>query len=167
MSNKSHYQPPDWIHKPLHALTNQQWEQLCDGCGKCCLHKYYADDEDIADRMANEDFPQEQVNHPYLYSQMTCELYDVEAGQCSRYHTRHRYVPDCVQLTIDMIPKLDWLPSTCAYLLRYHDQPLPSWHPLISGTSESVHEAGASIRAWAVEFNYQDDPLDYPLDFIP
>ena len=30
--------------RPIETLSRDQWEALCDGCGKCCLHQL--EDED-------------------------------------------------------------------------------------------------------------------------
>ena len=51
---------------------------------------------------------------------------------------------DCVTLTPDMIDTLDWLPPDCAYRRLAEGRGLPLWHPLISGTTETVISAGAS-----------------------
>ena len=45
---------------------------------------------------------------------------------------------------------LYWLPETCAYKLLWQGEPLPDWHPLITGTPESVHRAGVSMRGRTV-----------------
>jgi uncharacterized cysteine cluster protein YcgN (CxxCxxCC family) len=45
---------------------------------------------------------------------------------------------------------LDWLPETCSYRLRAEDKPLPEWHYLVSGSRETIHQAGQSTRGWTV-----------------
>ena len=119
--------------KPLTALDRAQWEALCDGCGKCCVHKL--EDEETGELVATN---------------VACRLLDRRMGRCSDYKHRHAYVAECVRLTPRTAATLDWLPSTCAYRLRANDQPLPDWHYLISGDSESVHAAGQSTRGWTV-----------------
>lgn len=122
-----------WKTTPLNKMTRAQWESLCDGCGKCCVHKL--EDEDTGELMATN---------------VACRLLDRRTGQCKDYRNRKAHIPECVRLTPAMIPKLDWLPSTCAYLLVYEGKPLPAWHPLVSGDPESVHKARQSVRGWTV-----------------
>ena len=122
-----------WWEKPLHALDRGEWEALCDGCGRCCLHKL--EDEETGEL------------HP---TNVACKLLDRRAGMCSDYANRKRQVPDCVQLTKTKLEALEWLPSTCAYKLRAEDKPLPEWHYLVTGDRESVHRAKQSTRGWTV-----------------
>ena len=123
---------PFW-ELPLEQLDRGQWEALCDGCGKCCLHK-------VEDADTGEVFP----------TNVACRLLDRHTGLCSSYRGRRALVPDCVQLTKDKAGKLAWLPSTCAYRLRAEGKPLPEWHYLKTGSRESVHEAGVSVRGWTI-----------------
>ena len=118
---------------PLESLDRAEWEALCDGCGKCCLHKL--EDEDTG-RL----FP----------TNVACRLLDRRTGRCKDYKHRRAYVPECVRLTARSMHKIDWLPSTCAYRLRGEGKPLPEWHYLLTGDPESVHEAGMSVRGWTV-----------------
>jgi hypothetical protein len=116
-----------WETKKLNELSHDEWEALCDGCGLCCLHKLQ-DDED--------------ENAPVLMTRVVCHCYDIKAGECSDYPNRFKKVEGCTQLTFQRAAEFDWLPETCAYRLRYHNLSLPLWHPLISGTRESVRQHG-------------------------
>jgi uncharacterized protein len=130
-----------WETLPLEKLDRGQWEALCDGCGKCCVHKL--EDEETGALMATN---------------VACRLLDRRAGMCSDYRHRFAYVSECVRLTPALVNKLDWLPSTCAYRLRAEGKPLPEWHYLVSGDREAVHRAGESTRGWTIS---EDDAGDF------
>ncbi|GAY20557.1 MULTISPECIES: YcgN family cysteine cluster protein [Sphingobium] len=123
----------DFWEKPLDRLDRAEWEALCDGCGKCCLHK--AEDED--------------TGHIYP-TNVACRLLDRHSGQCTNYKERRRFVPDCVRLTPAKVKTISWLPRTCAYRLRGEGKPLPEWHYLICGDREAVHRAQESVRGWTI-----------------
>jgi hypothetical protein len=119
---------------PLTKLTPAEWEALCDGCGKCCLNKLEYDD-----------------TGELAFTRVACRLLDCETCRCKSYENRHEFVPECVRLTPKSIRKgAYWMPSTCAYRLRHFGQPLPDWHPLLTGDPQSVHAAGQSVRGWTV-----------------
>ncbi len=120
--------PPFWETKTLEAMTQREWESLCDGCGRCCLHK-------LRDEDTNE----------LSFTNVACRLLDTETGRCRDYANRKRRVPDCIRLTPRIVRKCDWLPPSCAYRLLAEGRNLPPWHPLRSGTVESVVESGASV----------------------
>ncbi len=119
---------------PLRDLDPQEWEALCDGCGKCCLNKLeFEDTEELA------------------FTRVACRLLDGQTCRCTKYETRHQYVPECVTLTPAKIKDISyWLPATCAYRLRHEGRALPDWHYLISGDRDAVHKAGASVRGWTL-----------------
>jgi uncharacterized protein len=119
--------------EPLDTLDRAQWEALCDGCGKCCLHK--VEDEDTG-----RIYP----------TNVACKLLDVQTALCSDYKHRRAFVPDCLRLTQGKISDYFWLPSTCAYVLRDVGDPLPDWHYLVSGSRETIHETGNSVKGRAI-----------------
>ncbi len=140
---------PFW-EKPLATLDRGEWEALCDGCGRCCLHKL--EDEETG----------------LLYpTNVACKLLDRRRGRCVDYKNRKKVVSDCVKLDQTKLDRLDWLPATCAYRLRADGKPLAEWHYLISGSRETVHEARQSTRGWTVseddagelEYHVVDRPL--------
>jgi len=130
-----------WNEKPLADLNQAEWDALCDGCGKCCLHK-------LEDEFSGKRF----------YTRIRCRLLDEQSCRCSQYEKRTELVPDCINLGADITQALDWLPVTCAYRLRADNKPLAEWHPLVSGDPDSVHRAGMSIRGQSIseEFVHPD-----------
>ncbi len=142
----THASAPFWTTKSLHEMSKAEWESLCDGCGRCCLHK-------LEDEETGEIF----------WTDIACTLLDMGSCRCSHYETRHSYVPHCVVLTPDEVLNgtLTALPPSCAYSLLAHGKDLPSWHPLISGTRASVHKAGVSVRGRCIsEAGYPDDAFE-------
>ena len=124
---------PAFWERPIESLSRSEWEALCDGCGKCCLHK--VEDED-----SGEIYP----------TNVACALLDLTTARCCDYPHRKRRVPDCLRLTPKLAMTIEWLPETCAYKRRAAGLPLPDWHYLLSGDREAVHRAGASVVGKAV-----------------
>ncbi|OMH36233.1 YcgN family cysteine cluster protein [Motiliproteus sp. MSK22-1] len=124
---------PFWETTALAQMDQSQWESLCDGCGKCCLHKIEDEDTD-----------------ELFYTRIACTLLDIDSCRCQDYTNRIKKVPECLRLKPEDVAEFHWLPKTCAYRLIAEGKKLESWHPLISGDPDSVHRAGVSVRAWAV-----------------
>jgi uncharacterized cysteine cluster protein YcgN (CxxCxxCC family) len=120
---------PFWKTKSLAEMSRSEWESLCDGCGKCCLAKL--EDEDTG-----------QIH----WTSVACRLFDEKSCRCGDYKNRQKKVDDCVRLTPRNVGTIKWLPGTCAYRLLAEGKDLQSWHHLVSGSHETVHEAGISMR---------------------
>lgn len=119
--------------RPLAELTNAEWEALCDGCGRCCLHKI--EDEDSGE---------------IAETNVACTLLDIRTARCRDYAHRKAFVPDCLRLTLKIVDSVEWLPSTCAYRRRAAGRPLPDWHYLLSGDRDAVIDAGVSVAGRVV-----------------
>ncbi len=136
--------PRFWQTKPMNKLNRQEWEALCDGCGKCCLNKLEDDEGTVA------------------LTRIACRLLDDSTCLCGNYANRHDFVPECIVLTPKTLKdNMYWLPQTCAYRLVYEGRDLYDWHPLISGDPMSVHDAGVSVRGLTIpEFKVDEDDWD-------
>ena len=117
-----------WVSKSLQDMTREEWESLCDGCARCCLHKL--EDEDSGE---------------VYYTEIHCRYMNTDNCRCTVYQERQKKVPTCVWLTPEQAEQFFWLPETCAYRLLAEGKPLFNWHPLISGDPNSVHQADISI----------------------
>lgn len=140
-----------WHAKTLADMTTVEFESLCDGCGKCCLHK-----------LENED------NGDVFYTKVACRFLDHDNCKCQTYNNRQQEVAECVVLTPETVKETYWLPETCAYRLVDEGIPLFDWHPLVSGDPDSVHKAGMSVAGQVVHENTVDlnDIEDYVVRWV-
>lgn len=142
---------PFWKVKSLDEMTSGEWESLCDGCARCCLNKL-------------EDWDTGEI----VWTRVACTLLDSDSCRCKDYGNRAATVPDCIQLTPSEVRTLTWLPPTCAYRLVREGKDLYWWHPLVSGDSETVHQAGISVRGRTVPEDgmeledYEDHVVTWP-----
>jgi uncharacterized cysteine cluster protein YcgN (CxxCxxCC family) len=118
-----------WEEKTLSQMNTTEWESLCDGCGKCCLNKIIDD--------------QTEELH---FTNVACHLLHTKTCQCRKYDQRFKIVKDCVKVSLDDIDQFHWLPGSCAYRLLVEEEPLPVWHPLLTGSKSAMHKGGFSIR---------------------
>lgn len=123
--NTENLRPKFWENYPLAELTEAEWEALCDGCGACCLVKFL-DEDDVR-------FTE--------YTDVACKLLDCRTGHCGDYANRSQFVPDCLRLTVEMLPQMMWLPRHCAYKRLYLGLGLPKWHRLLQTNQDKHHHS--------------------------
>lgn len=122
-----------WKNKTLSEMSLEEWEALCDGCGICCLYKI--EDED---------------SREVHLTSVACRFLDLKTCTCQLYDQRKSAMPTCIKITPSKVGNLKWLPETCAYRLILKGEPLPDWHPLVSGDPNSIHRAGISVKGKVV-----------------
>jgi uncharacterized cysteine cluster protein YcgN (CxxCxxCC family) len=138
-----------WKIKKLAEMTAEEWESLCDNCGKCCLHKL--EDEDTGE---------------IAFTRVACKLINLKTCRCTRYDERTRLVAECLDLKKYDFTQYHWLPSTCAYRLLNDGKDLPAWHPLLSGSPASVKKAGVSISSYAIKESVAIDLEDHIIEWL-
>ncbi len=139
-----------WVSRSLISLNPRQWEALCDGCGKCCVHRL--EDADTGD---------------VHFTNVGCRFLDSDSSRCLEYQRRLSLAPECVQVTPALInDHPNWLPESCAYRLLAENKPLPWWHPLVSGSPETVFESGHSVRGRIICELEIENLQDHIVDWI-
>jgi len=118
-----------WQEKTSSEMTDQEWESLCDGCGRCCVWKF-----------------EDETTREILYTNIRCSLFNHDSCRCSDYQHRSESIPDCMNIRNLTDQQYAWLPDTCAYRLIHEAKPLFDWHPLRCGDPDRVHQAGISLR---------------------
>ena len=139
-----------WKFKNFKQMTNDEWESLCDNCGKCCVIK-----------LQNED------NNELFYTNVSCKLLNTENCKCTNYENRKKFVPDCVKLTPNNLTQLNWMPATCAYKLVSEGKDLPNWHPLnqSSGSSKISEKYSVAKKVFSENEINMDKITDYIYDW--
>ena len=123
--------------KPLSELDAQEWELLCDGCGRCCLKKF-ADD-------ASEEI---------FYTRIVCRYLEQDSHRCGCYEERTKRVPECLDVKKMDMQFVNWMPDTCAYRLRFQDKDLFDWHPLLAGSREKMESENIAITGKVISEEY-------------
>lgn len=145
-------EPAFWEKKPYKKLSAAEWEALCDLCGRCCFRTFITG------------FGKKSCLH---YTRIACNYLDLHTMRCTCYSERFTVNRECNKISARTVSKLLWLPETCAYRLLCLGKPLPSWHPLISGTPNSVQKAGIRISNGIPECRVTEPWEHYELSSRP
>lgn len=142
---------PFWKTKSLEEMSRSEWESICDHCGQCCLQKL--EDEDTGE---------------IAITAIVCRYSDPKTCRCTEYENRSVKVPECLQLTPQLVRELKWLPRTCSYKVLAETGELASWHPLVCGSSEGVHQTGHSVQGQSIseELVAPDNWEEHIIDWV-
>ncbi len=140
-----------WESKLLTEMTREEWEQICDHCAKCCLHKLEDEDDGTV-----------------YYTNVACSLLNSQTCECTDYQNRRTLVPDCLQLTPENLDQIQWMPPSCSYRTLKEGRKLAEWHHLVSGDKNTIHAVGKSIKGRYIDEKQVDDlqehVVEWPLD---
>ncbi|MCD6527343.1 MAG: hypothetical protein J7K75_10170 [Desulfuromonas sp.] len=99
---------------PLASMTVEQWEGLCQRCGRCCYGKV-------------------DYNDQIYLTAVPCEFLDLHSRQCTIYEQRCSMKKECVPLSPEVIA-LGVLPEGCPYRALVPSASAPrSWRELPPG----------------------------------
>ena len=96
------------MKKKLSDYTDEEWEAVCNQCGKCCLIKLQDDDTD-----------------DIYYTDVVCKYMDMKTCKCTHYADRCSLVPTCLKLTPENVDRIEWMPPSCAYRALIENRPKP------------------------------------------
>lgn len=133
-----------WRELSLYEMSTEQWESICDGCGKCCLQQL--EDESSAQ---------------LVFTDIVCDLLDTDTCRCTDYTHRSIRVPNCMSMNPDNVAECaEFAPPSCAYRLLLQGEELPVWHHLRSGSKQTIHKLEKSVAGRVVKRTVVDE-LDY------
>lgn len=185
--------PNFWLHKALAEMTSAEWEALCDGCGKCCLHKLVeeVDDESSRGNEGSSEGVGEGFNggvgegltdglteaiseglymsatERLYYTDIHCAQLDPNTGHCQCYAKRLETVATCVNITLADLPRIHFMPSSCAYRRLHEGRGLADWHPLLhNGSQAAMLAAGHSVRSYPTMSERDIDEDDFELRIV-
>ncbi len=124
---------------PLLSLSEQQWEDMCDGCGRCCLVKL--EDEETLE---------------VHYTNVACQYLDQETCRCSDYENRSEMNPSCMVLDRSNFDTLSIMPFTCAYRLAHENRS-------IEQSEESLSVRGKVVSE---EFIHEDQLVEHVVEWV-
>ncbi|RUO26169.1 YcgN family cysteine cluster protein [Aliidiomarina minuta] len=154
-----------WESKSLSQMSDSEWESLCDGCGKCCLHKIIDSDEDEPE--ASEADLYMRADETLFYTDVRCRYLDPKNARCGCYTERLERVPDCVNITLADLPYIHFMPPSCAYRRLHEGKGLPSWHPLLhQGSQQAMRDAGMSVSNYVTFSDAEISEDDYGLRIV-
>lgn len=161
-----------WLNTALKDMSKEQWESICDGCAKCCLHKFI-DDQSVSEE---DDFSPTDVlreGEQLLFTNIACHLLHTKTCACTSYEKRSTLVPDCVTLTKENLDSIFYMPKSCSYRRLQEGRGLACWHPLLNkGKKAKMHELGVSVRGRTVNEHdilydeFEDYVVTWPEDDI-
>ena len=141
---------PFWQTKTLLDMSHQEWESVCDGCGKCCVAKLQDEETDLV-----------------AFTDIACELLDDGTCRCTDYKNRSSKVSGCIAMNPSNVNEMvKFAPPSCAYNLLLSGEPLLPWHHLLTGSRDTIHQSGNSVQYRVRYFENTNIDIDDLEDYI-
>lgn len=94
------------MNKKLEDYSEEEWEAICNNCGKCCLFKL-----------------QDEESEEIYFTDIICKYFDMKNCRCTCYAERCKMVPECLKLNKNNLDKISWIPQSCAYRALLENRP--------------------------------------------